>query len=144
VLSHQNLRGSELCVLVCDLGCWGLAGFEKNSQHEGDRAADEDIVGPGDGWPPGWHEERPSLSQEICPFDFSNRGAYRGCMSFAQITQEALSLPSPERRQLIARLVAAGTDEDLALKTTLAEKIDDRRAENWVALDDLKKQFKDL
>jgi hypothetical protein len=45
---------------------------------------------------------------------------------------------------LIARLVAAGTDEDLALKTTLAEKIDDRRAENWVALDDLKKQFKDL
>ncbi|NDG72935.1 MAG: hypothetical protein EBY32_16875 [Proteobacteria bacterium] len=65
-------------------------------------------------------------------------------MSFAQITQEALSLPSPERRQLIARLVAAGTDEDLALKTILAEKIDDRRAENWVALDDLKKQFKDL
>ena len=98
----------------------------------------------GDGWPSGWHEESPSLSQEICPFDFSNRGAYRGCMSFAQITQEALSLPSPERRQLIARLVAAGTDEDLALKTILAEKIDDRRAENWVALDDLKKQFKDL
>ena len=54
------------------------------------------------------------------------------------------AVPSPERRQLIARLVAAGTDEDLALKTTLAEKIDDRRAENWVALDDLKKQFKDL
>jgi hypothetical protein len=99
---------------------------------------------PGDGWPLGWHEESPSLSQEICPFDFSNRGAYRGCMSLAQITQEALSLPSPERRQLIARLVAAGTDEDLALKTTLAEKIDDRRAENWVALADLKKQFKDL
>jgi hypothetical protein len=65
-------------------------------------------------------------------------------MSFAQITQEALSLPYPERRQLIARLVAAGTDEDLELKTTLAEKIDDRRAENWVALDDFKKQFKDL
>ena len=49
-----------------------------------------------------------------------------------------------KRRQLIARLVAAGTDEDLALKTILAEKIDDRRAENWVALDDLKKQFKNL
>ena len=54
------------------------------------------------------------------------------------------ALPSAERRQLIARLVAAGTDEDLALKTTLAEKIDDRRAENWVALDDFKKQVKDL
>jgi hypothetical protein len=65
-------------------------------------------------------------------------------MSFAQITQEALSLPSLERRQLIARLVAAGTDEDLELKTTLAGKIDDRRPENWVALDDFKKQFKDL
>jgi hypothetical protein len=65
-------------------------------------------------------------------------------MSLAQITQEALSLTSPERRQLIARLVAAGTDEDLALKTILAEKIDGRRAENWVAIDDLKKQFKDL
>ena len=65
-------------------------------------------------------------------------------MSFAQIIQEALSLPSPERRQLIARLVAVGTDEDLALKTTLAEKIDDRRAENRIALDDFNKQFKDL
>ncbi len=32
----------------------------------------------------------------------------------------------------------------MVLKTTLAEKIDDRRAENWVALDDFKKQFKDL
>jgi hypothetical protein len=30
------------------------------------------------------------------------------------------------------------------LKNTLAEKIDDRRAENWVALDDFKKQFKDF
>ncbi len=45
---------------------------------------------------------------------------------------------------MIARLVAAGTDEDLELKTTLAGKIDDRRAENWVALNDFKKQFKDL
>jgi hypothetical protein len=98
----------------------------------------------GEGWLPGWHEESPSLSQETRPFDFSKRGDYRKRMSFAQITQEALSLPSPERRQLIARLVAAGTDEDLELKTILAEKIDDRRDENWVALDDFKKQFKDI
>jgi hypothetical protein len=83
-------------------------------------------------------------TQDACTFDFSKRGVYRKRMSFAQITQEALSLPSPERRQLIARLVAAGTDEDVALKTTLAEKIDDRRAENWVALDDFKKQLEDL
>jgi hypothetical protein len=43
VLSHQNLQGSELCVLVCRRGCWRLAEFEEHSQHEGDRAADEDL-----------------------------------------------------------------------------------------------------
>jgi hypothetical protein len=83
-------------------------------------------------------------TQDACTFDFSKRGTYRKHVSFAEIIQEALSLPSSERRQLIARLVAAGTDEDLALKTTLAEKIDDCRAESWVALDDFKKQLKDL
>ena len=83
-------------------------------------------------------------TQDAGTFDFSKRGVYRKRMSFAQITQEALSLPSPERRQLIARLVAAGTDEDVALKTTLAEKIDDHRAESWVALDDFKKQLENL
>lgn len=65
-------------------------------------------------------------------------------MSIAQLTKEALSLTSAERRLLIAQLVAVGTDEDLALQTKLAEKIDDRRPESWVALDDLKKQFQDL
>ena len=34
-----------------------MARFEKNAEQEGDCAADEDVVGPGDGGPPGWHEE---------------------------------------------------------------------------------------
>jgi len=65
-------------------------------------------------------------------------------MSIAQLTKAALSLTSAERRLLIAQLVAASTDEDSALQTKLAEKIDDRRPESWVALDDLKKQFQAL
>ena len=65
-------------------------------------------------------------------------------MSISQITEEALALPTGERRRLIARLVAAGTDEDSNLKATLAGKIDDLRTENWVALDKLKKQFEEL
>lgn len=65
-------------------------------------------------------------------------------MSITQITKEALSLTSAERRLLIAQLVAAGTDEDSTLQTKLAEKIDDRRPESWVALDVLKKQFQNL
>jgi hypothetical protein len=65
-------------------------------------------------------------------------------MSISQITEEALALPTAERRRLIAQLVAAGTDEDSDLRTVLAGKIDNQRTENWVALDALKKEFKDL
>ena len=64
-------------------------------------------------------------------------------MSLAQITEQALALPTIQRRQLIAQLVAAGTEENLNLKNSLAAKIDDRREESWVALDDLKKRFQE-
>ena len=64
-------------------------------------------------------------------------------MSLAQITEQALALPTIQRRQLIAQLVAAGTEENQNLKNSLAAKIDDRREENWVALDDLKKHFQE-
>ncbi len=64
-------------------------------------------------------------------------------MSLAQITEQALALPTIQRRQLIAQLVAAGTEENQNLKNSLAAKIDDRREENWVALDDLKKRFQE-
>jgi hypothetical protein len=64
-------------------------------------------------------------------------------MSLAQITEQALALPTIQRRQLIAQLVAAGTEENQNLKATLAARIDDRREESWVALDDLKKRFQE-
>lgn len=64
-------------------------------------------------------------------------------MSLAQITEQALALPTIQRRQLIAQLVAAGTEENQNLKNSLAAKIDDRREENWVALEDLKKRFQE-
>jgi hypothetical protein len=62
-------------------------------------------------------------------------------MSLAQIAQEALALPSSERRRLIAQLVAADTEENQDLKTSFAVKIDDNSAENWVSLGDLKARF---
>jgi len=64
-------------------------------------------------------------------------------MSLAQITEQALALPTIQRRQLIAQLVAAGTEENQNLKNSLAAKIDDRREEDWVALEDLKKRFQE-
>ncbi len=57
-------------------------------------------------------------------------------MSPAQIAREALALSAPERRRLIAQLVAADTEQILYSRTSLTTKIDDRRAENWVSLDD--------
>ena len=60
-------------------------------------------------------------------------------MSLAQIAQEALALSASERRPLIAQLVAADTEQNLDLKTSLTTKIVDRRAENWVTIDESKK-----
>ena len=45
------------CDLFWGCGCCGLMGFEEHAQQEGNQAADEDVVGPGDGGPPGWHEK---------------------------------------------------------------------------------------
>jgi len=43
-------------------------------------------------------------------------------MSLAQITEQALALPTIQRRQLIAQLVAAGTEENQNLKTLSRQK----------------------
>jgi hypothetical protein len=64
-------------------------------------------------------------------------------MSLAQIAQEALALSAPERRRLIAQLVAADTEQNRDLITSLTTKIDDRRADNWVSLEDLNSRFKE-
>jgi len=63
-------------------------------------------------------------------------------MTLEEITRMALALPTSERRELLAMLVAAGTEENQNLKNSLAAKIDDRREESWVALDDLKKRLR--
>jgi hypothetical protein len=62
-------------------------------------------------------------------------------MSVTQIAQEALALPSSERRRLIAQLVAADTEENRDLKISFASKIDDNSPEDWVSLGDLKARF---
>jgi hypothetical protein len=64
-------------------------------------------------------------------------------MSLAQIAQEALALPSSQRRRLIAQLVAADTEENRELKASLASKIDDNSTEDWVSLGDLKARFEE-
>ena len=56
-------------------------------------------------------------------------------MTLEEITRMALALPTCERRELLAVLVAAGTEENQSLKNSLEAKIDDRREESWVALD---------
>jgi hypothetical protein len=64
-------------------------------------------------------------------------------MSLAQIAQEALALPSSQRRRLIAQLVAADTEENRELKASLASKIDDNSPKDWVSLGDLKARFEE-
>ena len=63
-------------------------------------------------------------------------------MTLEEITRMALALPTSERRELLAMLVAAGTDKNPNLKATLAARIDDQREESSVALDDLKKRLR--
>ena len=63
-------------------------------------------------------------------------------MTLEEISRMALALPTSERRELLAVLVAAGTEENPNLKATLAARIDDKREESWVALDDLKERLR--
>lgn len=63
-------------------------------------------------------------------------------MTLEEITRMALALPTSERREMLAMLVAAGTEENPNLKATLAARIDDKLEESWVVLDDLKKRLR--
>jgi hypothetical protein len=50
-------------------------------------------------------------------------------MSLARIARETLALSAPQRRRFIAQLVAADTEQNLDLRTSITAKIDDRREE---------------
>ena len=62
-------------------------------------------------------------------------------MSLDQLKEKVVELTAPERRQLMAFMVALETEQDQQFRAQLARKIDDRNPANWVELDELQKRL---
>ncbi len=62
-------------------------------------------------------------------------------MSLAQLKQEAAQLPSKQRRELIAFLVALQTEKQKEFKERLAAKISDNDPTHWMELNDVRKRY---
>ena len=64
-------------------------------------------------------------------------------MSIEQIVNEATALPTPQRKELIGRLIAIGRSkkEDAEFRRRMAELIDDNDPNHWCTGDDLRSQL---
>jgi spore coat protein CotH len=60
-----------------------------------------------------------------------------------ELKHEAAHLPSKDRRELIAFLVALQTQTDEGFKEKLAAKIDDRDPTRWLELNEVKRRWED-
>jgi hypothetical protein len=62
-------------------------------------------------------------------------------MSMADLMREAASLPPERQDELAAYLLDLRLNRDPAWRAELTRRIDDKNPENWVSLDDWKKEL---
>ena len=62
-------------------------------------------------------------------------------MSMADLMREAASLPPERQDELAAYLLDLRLNRDPAWRAELTRRIDDKNPENWVSLEDWKKEL---
>jgi hypothetical protein len=62
-------------------------------------------------------------------------------MSMAELMRVVASLPVEQQDELAAFLLHLRLQQDPAWRKTMTERIDDKRTENWITLEDWKKEI---
>jgi hypothetical protein len=62
-------------------------------------------------------------------------------MNFDELRHEAENLPVAEQKKLLGFLVSLEIRRDKNFSSTLADRLDDRRPENWISLKDAREQL---